>query len=59
MAQQRAEYSAAVKVLAGQSPSDLLRDRCEHIRVAGRHIAIGSCSFSAVPIFLGAGMCYG
>lgn len=52
LARQKAEHSAAVQVLAGQSPSDLLRDRCEHTRVAGRHIAMGSCVFSAVPIFL-------
>lgn len=58
LARLKAEHSAAVKELAGQSPGDLLRDRCEHIRVAGRHIPIGSCSFSAVPIFLGAGMCH-
>lgn len=30
LAQEKVESSAAVKGVAGQSPSDLLRDRCEH-----------------------------
>lgn len=49
LAQLKAEYRAAVEVLAAQSPSDQLRDRCEHTRVAGRHIPTGNCGFSAVP----------
>lgn len=44
LARRKAEYSAAVKVLTGQSPSDLLRDRCEHKRVAGRKLSFQCCS---------------